>query len=184
MVIYNRTTARPRFIHTVTMPGAATDLQELSLGSAIELSIASEKNEPKSTEKNVSVNGGAANGHCSGVNKQQHSAAIDKSREEGSELWFQSCPNRRRHEEFLFRVVDILLECGVFASTSRSSKVLEWKDPEELKNILDLQLQEEPVSHETLLEYIHDTIKYSVKTGHPHFINQLFSRSVYNSDSF
>ena len=40
---------------------------------------------------------------------------------------------------------------------------------------MNLELSEESVSHEDLINLAKSVIKYSVKVGHPHFINQLFS---------
>lgn len=51
----------------------------------------------------------------------------------------------------------------------------QWCDPEKLQSILDLQLRTTPADHDVLLSLIKDTIHYSVKTGHPYFVNQLFS---------
>lgn len=44
-----------------------------------------------------------------------------------------------------------------------------------MQQILDLPLQNDPSDRQTLLKLLDDTIKYSVKTGHPYFVNQLFS---------
>lgn len=89
---------------------------------------------------------------------------------------FTSISERQRHEPFFHDAVNILLEDAVFKGTSRENRVLEWKDPEKLMQLLDLKLEESPVTHDKLLSLIKDTIKYSVKTGHPYFVNQLFSR--------
>jgi len=53
--------------------------------------------------------------------------------------------------------------------------VVEWIDPYDLRSVVDLSLPAKGVSHEELLTLTRDIIKYSVKTGHPHFVNQLFS---------
>lgn len=41
--------------------------------------------------------------------------------------------------------------------------------------MINLNLEKSPTSHEELLNLTRDIIKYSVKTGNPHFVNQLFS---------
>lgn len=41
----------------------------------------------------------------------------------------------------------------------------EWKDPDQLKAILDLDLRDHGESHEKLLQRVHDIAKYSVKTS-------------------
>lgn len=43
-----------------------------------------------------------------------------------------------------------------------------------MKNF-DFNLTNSASTHDHLIELLEDTIKYSVKTGHPYFVNQLFS---------
>nr|CAD7195665.1 unnamed protein product [Timema douglasi] len=90
-------------------------------------------------------------------------------------LWYASLPDRSRHEGFLRSVMDLLLDEAVFEGTSRNNRVVEWKSPEELDQLIDLGVSAEPVGHDKLLRLVRDTIRYSVKTGHPYFVNQLFS---------
>ncbi|XP_069701601.1 cysteine sulfinic acid decarboxylase [Periplaneta americana] len=89
--------------------------------------------------------------------------------------WFASLPDKQRHSQFLKEAIELMLEKAVFQATNRSNRVVEWKAPEELQKLLDLDLSSDPVSHDRLLQLIKDTIQYSVKTGHPYFVNQLFS---------
>lgn len=88
---------------------------------------------------------------------------------------FESHPKRDVHEPFLRRCVDEILETAVFGATERSAKVLDWQYPEQLQSILDLELKRSGDDDERLLELLRDTVRYSVKTGHPYFVNQLFS---------
>ncbi|XP_063698333.1 cysteine sulfinic acid decarboxylase [Culicoides brevitarsis] len=88
---------------------------------------------------------------------------------------YASLPNRAKHEKFLRNFVDEVIQLAVFNGTDRANKVLEWKSPEEMLKLVDLELKSEPDSDEKLMELMRDTIKYSVKTGHPYFVNQLFS---------
>ncbi|KAJ6645878.1 Acidic amino acid decarboxylase GADL1 [Pseudolycoriella hygida] len=88
---------------------------------------------------------------------------------------FESLPTRSAHENFLRKCIDEILNSAVFNATERSNKVLEFKNPDVLANILDLKLKSASDSDEKLMELLKDTIKYSVKTGHPYFVNQLFS---------
>lgn len=60
-------------------------------------------------------------------------------------------------------------------STSGEDRVVEWVDPCDLRSVVDLSLTADGVTHEELLTLTGDIIKYSVKTGHPHFVNQLYS---------
>lgn len=88
---------------------------------------------------------------------------------------YASLPNKNEHETFIRNSIEELLNSAVFNATDRKNKVLEWKNPEDLQNIFDMKLKDTPDSDEVLLNLIKDTIKYSVKTGHPYFVNQLFS---------
>lgn len=88
---------------------------------------------------------------------------------------FESLPIRSVHETFLRSCIEEILNLAVFNATDRSNKVVDFKNPENLANILDLKLKSTSDSDEKLLELLKDTIKYSVKTGHPYFVNQLFS---------
>lgn len=84
-------------------------------------------------------------------------------------------PVRAEHEQFLRDCVENILQLAVFGATDRSAKVVEYTKPEELQKRLDLQLKSSGDSHEKLISLMRDVIKYSVKTGHPYFVNQLFS---------
>lgn len=92
-----------------------------------------------------------------------------------NEKRYASLPNREQHQQFLTDFLSEVLNNAVFNATERANKVLNWVDPEQLKRTLDLELKDEPDSHEKLLELTRATIKHSVKTGHPYFMNQLFS---------
>ncbi|XP_029450922.1 cysteine sulfinic acid decarboxylase isoform X2 [Rhinatrema bivittatum] len=78
-------------------------------------------------------------------------------------------------EDFLQHVFRIILEEAVKKGTDVTEKVCNWKDPEELRGLLDLELRSRGESPSKLLEHCQDVIRYSVKTGHPLFSNQLFS---------
>lgn len=87
---------------------------------------------------------------------------------------FLSLPNKSQ-EKFLRSLFDNVLKNAIFDATKRENKVLEWTDPEELQQKFNMELKDEADSDEELLKLANDTIKYSVKTGHPYFVNQLFS---------
>nr|CAD7423960.1 unnamed protein product [Timema monikensis] len=88
---------------------------------------------------------------------------------------YRSLPREEEHGCFLRDVVDLLLKEAVFGGTRRDEPVVRWRDPEHLKEILDLSLPELPVEHKDLLRAVHNTVMFSVKTGHPYFFNQLYS---------
>lgn len=88
---------------------------------------------------------------------------------------FETLPNRSMHEKFLRECIDEILSTAVFKDLRRENKVLEWHQPNELATLFDMSLKAGSDSDEKLLELVRNTIRYSVKTGHPYFVNQLFS---------
>lgn len=100
---------------------------------------------------------------------------IAETKQEEHPARFESAPNRTLHENFIRKTVEILLKDAVFEGTSRKNPVLHWESPENLTKLLDFHLKSRPETHDHLLELIKTTVKYSVKTGHPYFVNQLFS---------
>lgn len=86
---------------------------------------------------------------------------------------YEPVPNVEKHGEFLSKVVDLLFKHVVF--TTKQDKVLLWQNPEELQQLFDFRLNQNGESQQELINYLRNTIKFSVKTGHPYFINQLFS---------
>lgn len=86
---------------------------------------------------------------------------------------FFPIPEWDKHGLLFQKVVDILFKNVVF--TTNRDKVVLWKHPDDLKEIFDFSLDQIGTSQEKLLNIIKNTIKYSVKTGHPYFLNQLYS---------
>ncbi|XP_016962075.1 cysteine sulfinic acid decarboxylase [Drosophila biarmipes] len=78
-------------------------------------------------------------------------------------------------EGFIRACVDEIIKLAVFQGTNRASKVVEWHEPAELRQLFDFQLREKGESQDKLRELLRETIRFSVKTGHPYFINQLYS---------
>ncbi|XP_053907643.1 cysteine sulfinic acid decarboxylase isoform X3 [Cuculus canorus] len=78
-------------------------------------------------------------------------------------------------EAFLLEALQILLDEGVRKGTDATQKVCEWKEPEELRELLGLELRDHGESRQSLLRRCRLVLRYSVKTGHPRFFNQLFS---------
>lgn len=77
-------------------------------------------------------------------------------------------------KEFLLRVVDIMLDF-VKRSNDRSCKILDFHHPDQLREVLDLEIPPHPLNLDQLLVDCKDALKYQVKTAHPHFFNQLSS---------
>lgn len=109
------------------------------------------------------------------VNKNQISPLVrSKSVHVPSER-YETLPIPDMHEKFLRDVVETILSTAVFEDIRRENKVLEWHQPDELAKLFDMSLKAESDSDEQVLNLIRNTIRYSVKTGHPYFVNQLFS---------
>ncbi|TKS81606.1 Acidic amino acid decarboxylase GADL1 [Collichthys lucidus] len=77
-------------------------------------------------------------------------------------------------ENFINQSMAIIMEDAVKRATDVREKVCEWRYPEELKELLDLELREVGESESKILQRCRDAIKYSVKTTHPRFFNQLY----------
>ncbi|XP_048406963.2 acidic amino acid decarboxylase GADL1-like isoform X4 [Stegostoma tigrinum] len=78
-------------------------------------------------------------------------------------------------EKFVEEAFPIIMEDAIKKATDVNEKVCEWQPPEELMKLLDLELRDTGESHHQLLQRCRDVIKYSVKTGHPRFYNQLYA---------
>ena len=100
------------------------------------------------------------------------------------ENWFCSLPDEGEHSQFFHDVVDLLLKEAVFEGTQRNNLVVRWRNPQQLRGLFNFEPSDMPATHSELLHIIHDTVVFSVKTGHPYFINQLFSRLVKYFKSF
>ncbi|XP_076665776.1 cysteine sulfinic acid decarboxylase [Andrena cerasifolii] len=87
---------------------------------------------------------------------------------------WRSIPCVERHKEFLEALIAALI-ASTFESVSRKNPVARWREPGHLRDIISIDLEEGPRSQDSLLEIAGNVFKYSVKTGHPYFMNQLFS---------
>ncbi|NXX13955.1 GADL1 decarboxylase, partial [Podargus strigoides] len=84
-------------------------------------------------------------------------------------------------EKFVEEACKIIMEEVIQKADDITEKVCEWRAPETLKQILDLEMRETGESHQKLLQLCRDVIQYSVKTGHPRFFNQLYAGIDYYS---
>ncbi|XP_038568198.1 acidic amino acid decarboxylase GADL1-like isoform X2 [Micropterus salmoides] len=78
-------------------------------------------------------------------------------------------------ENFIQQSLAIIMENAVKKATDVREKVCEWRSPEQLKDLLDLELRDEGESESEILQRCRDAIRYSVKTTHPRFFNQLYA---------
>uniref|UniRef100_A0A3Q2Q5M0 Cysteine sulfinic acid decarboxylase n=1 Tax=Fundulus heteroclitus TaxID=8078 RepID=A0A3Q2Q5M0_FUNHE len=89
--------------------------------------------------------------------------------------------NHTEGQLFLHEAFKIIVEEVLCKGTDVKEKVCEWKEPEELALLLDLELREKGEQKEKLLQRVRDVAKYSVKTSHPRFFNQQFAGVDYHS---
>ncbi|XP_035015888.1 cysteine sulfinic acid decarboxylase isoform X2 [Hippoglossus stenolepis] len=82
---------------------------------------------------------------------------------------------------FLNETFKIIIEEVLSKGTDVREKVCEWKEPEQLALLLDLELRAAGEPQHRLLQRVKDVAKYSVKTSHPRFFNQLFAGLDYHS---
>ncbi|GAB0184373.1 acidic amino acid decarboxylase GADL1 [Grus japonensis] len=84
-------------------------------------------------------------------------------------------------EKFVEEACKIIMEEVIRKADDVTEKVCEWRAPEALKQILDLEMRDTGESHQKLLQLCRDVIQYSVKTSHPRFFNQLYAGIDYSS---
>uniref|UniRef100_A0ABM5GPF6 Acidic amino acid decarboxylase GADL1 isoform X1 n=1 Tax=Pogona vitticeps TaxID=103695 RepID=A0ABM5GPF6_9SAUR len=84
-------------------------------------------------------------------------------------------------EKFVEEASKIIMEEVIKKAADVSEKVCEWHPPEKLKTLLDLELKDLGETHQKLLQFCQDVIKFSVKTNHPRFFNQLYAGIDYYS---
>ena len=60
-------------------------------------------------------------------------------------------------------------------SDSSESKVIDYKSPTELKQLLDIEITENGITYEALLRHLEEYLNYGVKTRHKQFFNQLYA---------
>merc|ERR1719347_1509428 len=74
--------------------------------------------------------------------------------------------------KFLYAVVEILLDF-INQSNDRDSVVLDFHHPSQITKAMDFSLPDHPLPLEQLVADCRAALRYQVKTGHPHFFNQL-----------
>uniref|UniRef100_A0A3P8S188 Cysteine sulfinic acid decarboxylase n=1 Tax=Amphiprion percula TaxID=161767 RepID=A0A3P8S188_AMPPE len=82
---------------------------------------------------------------------------------------------------FLTQAFNIIVEEVLCKGTDVKQKVCQWKEPEELAELLDLELREGGEGQQKLLQRVRDVAKYSIKTSHPRFFNQQFAGVDYHA---
>ena len=70
----------------------------------------------------------------------------------------------RATASFLEQVLDILLD-HVRRSNDRKAKILDWHQPNQLREAMDFSLPDQPQNLDQILVDCKDALKYQVKTG-------------------
>jgi glutamate decarboxylase len=76
--------------------------------------------------------------------------------------------------EFLQKVIEILLDY-IEMCFDRKEHVLEYHQPDKLKELFDMHIPNDGVTLQHIIRDCATVLKLGVKTGHPHFMNQLSS---------
>ncbi|NP_001382689.1 acidic amino acid decarboxylase GADL1 isoform 1 [Mus musculus] len=84
-------------------------------------------------------------------------------------------------EKFVEEACRLIMEEVVLKATDVNEKVCEWQPPEQLRQLLDLEMRDTGESQDKLLKLCQDVIHFSVKTNHPRFFNQLYAGLDYYS---
>ncbi|XP_047388574.1 acidic amino acid decarboxylase GADL1 isoform X4 [Sciurus carolinensis] len=84
-------------------------------------------------------------------------------------------------EKFVEEACKLIMEEVVLKATDVNEKVCEWQPPEQLKQLLDLEMRDTGEPRDRLLKLCQDVIRFSVKTNHPRFFNQLYAGLDYYS---
>jgi len=77
-------------------------------------------------------------------------------------------------QQFLERLVPMMFDAIQDITSDRDSKVVNFLHPDEMQKRINFSIADGPCSNDKILASLKDVIKYSVKTGHPHFYNQLY----------
>ena len=70
----------------------------------------------------------------------------------------------RATADFLEQVLDILLD-HVRKSNDRKGKIVDWHQPNQLREAMDFSLPDQPQNLDQILVDCKDALKYQVKTG-------------------
>ncbi|XP_073824673.1 glutamate decarboxylase-like protein black [Musca autumnalis] len=148
------------------------------------ISSESKSNEPShstaKTDANVIVNAVNSSSKLTGVSTDKlfvFEGNAMSSRTEETNKQHKLIPSHPNDEvrAFIQTCIEEIIKSAVYSGTTRSNRVVEWHSPEDLKTLFDFKLKQDAETHENLFTLLRKTIEYSVKTGHPYFINQLYS---------
>ncbi|XP_004560128.1 acidic amino acid decarboxylase GADL1 [Maylandia zebra] len=116
--------------------------------------------------------------HINGVKSCESQAPVtqpEKCSPAGSFDVSSSTADEQIAESFIRQAMEIIVDEAVKKATNVQEKVCEWHSPEQLKKLLDLELRDRGEPESEILQRCRDAIRYSVKTSHPRFFNQLYA---------
>ncbi|XP_045210018.2 cysteine sulfinic acid decarboxylase-like isoform X2 [Mercenaria mercenaria] len=99
------------------------------------------------------------------------SVTMDKSQEPNLGNAFEDS----EIQAYIDDIKNLIVEEALVKGSDRSTKVVDFKLPEDLKSLLPLDIRKDPANHKELLDICKTVIDYSVKTSNPRFFNQLYS---------
>ncbi|XP_068205119.1 cysteine sulfinic acid decarboxylase-like [Palaemon carinicauda] len=76
--------------------------------------------------------------------------------------------------DLLNAILDIVLKEKLVTGIDRGEKVVDFKQPKELKSIVDLTISHDGYPADRVVPLVEEVVRYSVKTQHPYFFNQLY----------
>ncbi|XP_068236417.1 cysteine sulfinic acid decarboxylase-like isoform X2 [Palaemon carinicauda] len=74
----------------------------------------------------------------------------------------------------LRQVLNLTLKESSATNVDGDSKVVEFKHPNELQDLLKLNISQNGLSIDEVMKVLDEVVRFSVKTSHPHFYNQLY----------
>ncbi|KAI1292667.1 Cysteine sulfinic acid decarboxylase [Halotydeus destructor] len=81
-------------------------------------------------------------------------------------------------DEFLRKVVQLIFDSNIVGDANKiidnNGQLIVFKQPKDLEEELEIVINGKQYSDEQLIELCRKVIKYSVKTSHPYFYNQLY----------
>ncbi|XP_071103168.1 cysteine sulfinic acid decarboxylase-like isoform X1 [Haliotis cracherodii] len=83
-------------------------------------------------------------------------------------------PRTALNTDFLSAMFDVMVKEALQEGLDVNSKVVEFKHPKDLESSMDLDIGQAGTPDQTLISMTKQIVKYSVKSGHPHFFNQLY----------
>eukprot|EP00808_Paulinella_micropora_P022405 g74687.t1 len=82
-------------------------------------------------------------------------------------------------DELLARIYPLIqqyiLDNGKLDNQANSTPVVRFRSPQDLKQLLDLSLNQQGETVERIASYVDDLLQYSTRTGHPRFFDKLFA---------